>query len=408
MNHYCTYFDRGFLIQGLALWRSLAAQDPDAVLWVLALDDFTVDVLREVGGTWMRVVPLAELEASVPKLAAAKANRSRVEYYFTLSPCWPRWLLARHPEIERITYVDADMFFFGHPAPIFAAMEAEQASVLITGHRFPAWLRHYERHGRFNVGILSFSNDVAGRACLDDWFTRCLAWCYDRLEDGKYADQKYLDEWPARLGAALLVLEHPGVNLAPWNWSRTRWSAASPTRFPTAAPDKRVGSSLLLSLRGVGGDEAIQLDRHGSLPEPRDDSQKHAVPRVGGNAPHRDGQPLILFHFARFRPASGDRWWQSGQLDYGIMPFRLRNAIYGPYWRALTAARTEIAARRNGFDFPSRSGRQGREFWRTLPLRLACGGNWLRIGDRFFNLSLGLGLFSGRILAALRRFRSPR
>ena len=48
MNHFCTYFDRGFLIQGLALWRSLAAHDPMANLWVLALDDEAVDVLREL------------------------------------------------------------------------------------------------------------------------------------------------------------------------------------------------------------------------------------------------------------------------------------------------------------------------------------------------------------------------
>ena len=60
MNHYCTYFDRGFLAQGLALWRSLAKHDLDSVLWVLALDEFTADVLREVGGTWLRVVTLAE------------------------------------------------------------------------------------------------------------------------------------------------------------------------------------------------------------------------------------------------------------------------------------------------------------------------------------------------------------
>ena len=148
MNHYCTYFDRGFAAPGLALWRSLAAHDPDAVLWVLALDDLTAALLRRLGGTWMRVVTLAELEAGDPALAAAKANRTRVEYYFTLSPCWPRWLLARHPEIERITYVDADMAFFASPHPLFAALEEANASVLIVPHRFPAWLRHYERHGR--------------------------------------------------------------------------------------------------------------------------------------------------------------------------------------------------------------------------------------------------------------------
>ena len=219
MNHYCTYFDRGFLIQGLALWRSVAAHDADAELWVLALDEFTADALGELAEPRLHVVSLATLEAGDTELAAAKANRTRVEYFFTLSPCWPRWLLATHPEMARVTYIDADMFFFASPAPVFAAMDAARASVLVTAHRFPAWLRHYERHGRFNVGILSFRNDTAGRACLDDWRARCLAWCHDRLEDGKYADQKYLDAWPERWREKLLVLEHPGVNAAPWNWA---------------------------------------------------------------------------------------------------------------------------------------------------------------------------------------------
>jgi hypothetical protein len=352
VNHYCTYFDQGFLIQGLALWRSLEAHDPAAVLWVLALDDFTADVLRELAEARLRIVLLRELEAADPELAATKASRTRIEYYFTLSPCWPRWLLAAHSEIDRVTYLDADLYFFSSPRPIFLAMDEAQASVLITAHRFPAWLRHYERHGKFNVGVLSFRYDASGRACLDDWRARCLAWCHDRLEGDKYADQKYLDAWPERLGRALLVLAHPGVNLAPWNWDGTSWSAT--------------------------------------------DAQ-------GGALPLFDGESLVVFHFARFRLLNGDWRWQSGQIDYGVMPRVLRNAIYEPYVRALLAARAQIAARHPGFDFPRRSARLGRDYWRGLPLRLVFGGNWSRLGNGFFNFRLGLGRWSGRCLAAVRK-----
>ena len=338
MNHYCTYFDRGFLIQGLALWRSLARHDPAAILWILALDDFTAEFLRELDEPQLRVVPLTRLEADDAELLATRRSRTRVEYFFTLSPCWPIWLLTTQRDIDRITYLDADLFFFASPAPIFAAMQAAHASVLITEHRLSPALRHYERHGRFNVGLLSFRNDAHGRACLDDWRARCLEWCFDRLEAERYADQKYLDAWPGRWGRALLVLDHGGVNRAPWNWS-TRSSASD---------------------------------------------------------------ALIVFHFARFRPLGGGRWWQSGQLDYGIMPAAQRDAIYTPYWSALSAARDEIAARRPGFDFPRGGARAGREFWRTLPLRAIFGGDWLRIGGRFYNLRLGLGRWSGQCLATLR------
>jgi hypothetical protein len=360
VNHYCTYFDRGFLVQGLALWRSLATLDADAVLWVLALDDYTVAALRETGGTFLRTVTLVEVEAGDPELAAAKANRSRVEYYFTLSPCWPRWLLRAHPEIERVTYVDADMLFFANPEPVFDRMDAGQASVLMTAHRFPEWQRaHYERHGRYNVGILSFRNDATGQGCLDDWRARCIAWCHDRLEDGKYADQKYLDDWPARLDSALLVLDHPGVNFAPWNWlaHRVEWAPAA--------------------------GQAVAAGR------------RRDTLRI-------DGQPLVLFHFARFRPLCGTWWWQSGQLDYGVMPRRLRNALYGTYWQALVSARTELAARDPEFDFPRRGARFDRAFWRSLPLRVVFGSDWLRVGNSFVSGRFGFGRYSGRFLAWLR------
>ena len=123
IEHYCTYFDRGFLPQGLALWRSLARHDPAAELWVLALDDFTAGVLGELGEPRLHVVPLAELEAGDPGLARAKENRTKVEYYFTLSPCWPRWLLAARPAMRRLTYLDADLVFFSSPERIFARSE---------------------------------------------------------------------------------------------------------------------------------------------------------------------------------------------------------------------------------------------------------------------------------------------
>ena len=165
MNHYCTYFDRGFLAQGVALARSLAAHDPTAVVWVLALDDETARALCELKLSALRIVPLTELEAADPALAAAKPTRTRVEYYFTLSPCWPRHLLQTRPEIDRLVYLDADLFFFSSPQPIWA--ELDQGSVLLCAHRFPDFLKHYERHGRYNVGVLGWRRDPDGLACLD-------------------------------------------------------------------------------------------------------------------------------------------------------------------------------------------------------------------------------------------------
>lgn len=348
-RNYCTYFDQGFLIQGLAMWRSLRRNDAGALLWVLALDDPTAGILRRLEDPRLKVVDLVGFEAGDKALAAAKDNRSRVEYYFTLSPCWPLWLLQRYPEIEQVTYLDADLFVFAPLEKVWAEMEGRRASVMLTAHRFAPVLKRYEKHGVFNVGILSFRRDEIGLACLTDWRSRCLDWCYDRLEEGKYADQKYLEAWPRKWGESVWVCKTPGVNAAPWNWTNHRATVA------------------------------------------------------GGSVVAFEGGPLVIFHFARLRPIFGMWWWQSGQIEYGVMPWGLRQAIYGPYGLALEEARASLREIDPEVDFNRRGLRLNRRVWQELPMRLLFGGDWLRLGETWVSGRLGLGRYSGRFLAFLRR-----
>jgi hypothetical protein len=213
--HYATYFDRHYLSRGLTLYRSLARHSPPFVLWVLCLDEETHRTLSNLGLEQVELVRLAELEQADPALLAAKPGRQVVEYYWTCGPAFLVYLLEQHPPIDMLTYLDADLFFFGDPTPIYD--ELGDGSILLIEHRYsPSMQALYAHRGLYNVGLLVFRGTAVGLACLRRWREQCIDWCFHREEPNRFADQKYLEEWPGRY-EGVAVLCHRGAGLAPWN-----------------------------------------------------------------------------------------------------------------------------------------------------------------------------------------------
>jgi hypothetical protein len=187
-------------------------------LWILCFDDETYEILSRLALPGVRLISQQEFEAEDEELVRAKMDRSRVEYYWTCTPSLPLYVFRHNPEVEVITYLDADLCFYSDPQPIYD--ELGDGSILIIEHRYASEHVHMAAiSGIYNVGLMVFRHDERGLVCLQWWRERCVEWCHMRAEDGKFGDQKYLDDWPSRF-QGVVVLEHKGAGLAPWNLSR--------------------------------------------------------------------------------------------------------------------------------------------------------------------------------------------
>ncbi|HEY9900092.1 MAG TPA: hypothetical protein V6D00_13005 [Pantanalinema sp.] len=214
MQHFFTFFDSYYLLRGMALYRSLKRHCPEFTLWIVCYDQACHDFYTGLALPEVRLITEADFEGDDPRLAKAKQERSRVEYYFTCTATIFRHLFERDPSIDLLTYLDADLYFYANPALMFEGLG--DFSVAITPHRFPAGYEHLANHGKYNAGFAVFRNDARGRACLDWWRERSIEWCFDVLDGDRYANQKYLDQFPV-LFQGVAEIQHPGVNLAPWN-----------------------------------------------------------------------------------------------------------------------------------------------------------------------------------------------
>jgi hypothetical protein len=180
------------------------------------MDELTRLVLTKLALPCVVPIPLHLVELRNDPLAKARRQRNYTEYCWTLTSTVTAWILQTFREVDLLTYLDADLFFFSSPDPMFE--ELGDDSILIHEHRYSPDIRDAMegQFGKYNVGLLMFRNSRQGRPPLELWRDQCLDWCFSRMEEGKYGDQYYLNDWPSRY-EAVHVLQHIGGGVAPWN-----------------------------------------------------------------------------------------------------------------------------------------------------------------------------------------------
>ncbi len=119
-----------------------------------------------------------------------------------------------------VCQLDSDLMFFSSADAIFNNLDALGAKAGVMPHYFasaadflPGVTREtHGQYGRYNSGFVFVRDAALARR----WADQTRAWCYFRLEDGKFADQPYLNDFPT-FGA---VEFPPWVAPGPWTSKR--------------------------------------------------------------------------------------------------------------------------------------------------------------------------------------------
>jgi len=193
------------------MYDSLKKNCDDFHLYIFAFDDKAFELLGKLNLEKTTLISLKEFEND--ELLAVKSSRSKAEYCWTCTPSVIKYVLAKY-KTDSCTYIDADLFFYSSPKSLFDEMG--NASVLITEHRYTKKYDRSKLSGKYCVQFITFNNDTEGLNVLNWWSNACIEWCYNLCVDGKFGDQKYLDDWTTRFNG-VHELKHLGGGVAPWN-----------------------------------------------------------------------------------------------------------------------------------------------------------------------------------------------
>ncbi len=231
MLNFVTLFDKNYMSRGIVLYNSLVENCSSKFsLYVLAMDEITAEYLINLHYENLIVITVADMKIMYPVLQRLEKERTRGEFSWTLSSFSIQYAIRKF-NLDSCTYVDSDICFYNDPQILLNEMG--EKSVLITEHNYTPEYDQSATSGKFCVQFMYFKNNNDGNKVLEYWRSKCEEWCYNRMEDGKFGDQKYLDDWESRFEGIVYNCRNIGCGVAPWNVQKYDVTKKSETLYVT-------------------------------------------------------------------------------------------------------------------------------------------------------------------------------
>ena len=220
---YCTILSKSRFYQFLALVISISQVTKDHfTFYVLCVDKECYQLLKKLG--WKNIILYYDEDEMNQQIILLKQERKLHEYCWTLKASLMELIFNKNPKVNRVTYMDSDLFFWKSPEILFKN-QPDSSVLLIKEEKYnPEWKREFvqkltEITGKYNSGFVSFRRDKNSLACLKWWKEKSIESCTISPKELKFGDQKYLDEMP-QLFSNVNEISTPGVNIGPWNYRK--------------------------------------------------------------------------------------------------------------------------------------------------------------------------------------------
>ncbi|HRU42648.1 MAG TPA: hypothetical protein P5021_11735, partial [Candidatus Diapherotrites archaeon] len=281
IHYYCSIASSEYKYKVLALYNSMVKHDKGFTFFIICMGDEALASFAALKLENTVLIPVSAIESAYPELAEAGKTRNPKEYAWTVKPSAFLYIFNNYNHIDHILWLDGDTMFLSDPGPIY--LEWGRHSILLTEERYTGKHAYLSRiYGIYNTGLLGFKRDANSFECLKWFQSKVNEWCYDRIENGLWSDQMYVNDWPKRF-KGVTVIKNPGINMTPFIlWRLT-------------VEEKR----------------------------------------------HADARRLVLFHYYGFRYAGTDDYELCTYKDWGF-PEAVVRSIYMPYMSACEAALRQL------------------------------------------------------------------
>ncbi len=213
LRHFVTLLDANYVAKCITMYKSLSKHHSNFNLYVFCFDDLSYQVIK--GLKYKNLIAFHSSDFENKELLKCKEDKTKLyEYYWACKP-YSILKVMKDTKADIVTYIDSDFMFFGSPEPLFK--ELGDNDVLLQPNNFSVEeMKQFIPVGYYCTCYESFRNNANGRKILKWWHKKDMEWCYAVFEPGRFADQKYPEDWRTRFKKVREVL-NVGANVAPWN-----------------------------------------------------------------------------------------------------------------------------------------------------------------------------------------------